>query len=423
MKRLFVVILFALAVAGAWSQTLTLMGNGVFKVSEAEAQFRYKDGLFEEIVARFATDNKIKVNIVNRDVSKGSLTFDTMLAAGTPPDVWWDAGSYMINYMKPEYALPMQKYMDLKDYNKGLLDAWTINGNVYCVPLVNIATGMAVNLSMLKQVGYTLPEVEGWTTEEFLKVGAKLKAIGIPATMIMGKGGINSWTVVWLYSFGGALFAPGDFSKTTINTPQAIAGLNYMKTLIDRGYTPPPLEINDDDGVERFTTNQVFSCMLQNGHSDPTFPEQVKQGKIDKIPDYSFIEFPHAVGRQHTPVSGYQTVVLAHKNANENTNKLIGKLVAAITNRETQWYFATVSGGFPTINGFAPDVGAAQMPTYKAIANLAKAGGIYKAWPDGPKGQEFRRIWNTLSEQWLLGKLTAAQFLAQVETEGNKVLK
>ena len=423
MRKLFIVILFVLAVAGAWAQTLTIMGNGVVKVTEAEAQFRYKNGLFEEIAARFAADNKVKVNIVNRDVSKGSLTFDTMLAAGNPPDVWWDAGMYFANYMKPEYALPLQKYMDLKDFNKGLIDAWTRDGNVYVIPLVNIATGMAVNLDMAKRVGYTMPPVEGWTTDEFLKLGAKLKAVGIPATMIQGKGGINSWTVVWLYSFGASMFAPGDFSKTTINSPQALDGLAYIKKLADMGYTPPPLEINDDDGVEMFTTNKVFSCMMQNGHTDPTFPEQVKQGKIAAVPDYTFVEFPHAPGRSHTPVSGYQTGVLARKNARESTNKLLGKLVAALTGREVQYYFATVTGGFPTINGFAPDWGAAGLPTYKAIAKLAGDAGIYKAWPDGPKGAEFRRIWNTLSQEWLLGKLTASQFLAMVETEGNKVLR
>jgi ABC-type glycerol-3-phosphate transport system substrate-binding protein len=416
------VLLVALVVAGAWSQTLTFMTNGVSRVSDAEAQFRYKNGVLEEIIARFAVANKIKVNVVTRDVSKGSLTFDAMLAAGNPPDVWMDAGSYMVNYMNDDYALQLEKYLNLKDYDANLLALWTVNGHVYCIPFQNIATGMAVNLDMLKQIGYTLPELAKWTTDEFLSLAAKLKDAGIPATMIMGKGGMNSWTNVWLQAFGAAMFKPGDFSRVTVNSPQALTALAYIKRLADNGYCPPPLEVNDDDGVEMFTTNKVFSCLMQNGHADGWFPEQVKAKKIAVEPDYTFIEFPHAAGRAHTPVSGYQTVVLTHKSKSEATNKLVAALALEVSGREAQFQYCTTAGGFPTIKGFVPETGTAAKPSYKAIAKLANEAGVYKDWPDGPKGLEVRRVWYTLSEQWLRGKSTDAVFLSQFETEANAVL-
>ena len=62
------------------------------------------------------------------------------------------------------------------------------------------------------------------------------------------------------------------------------------------------------------------------------------------------------------------------------------------------------------------------MPSYKAIANLAATAGVYKQWPDGPKGMEARRLWYSLTEQWLRGRLTTRALLAQFETEANKIL-
>lgn len=423
MKRFAFCVLALMAVAMGWSQTLTLMGNGIVKFAAGEDQFRGAPGAIEKIANDFMVKHPgVKVNFVYRDVSKGSLTFDAMLAAGNPPDIWIDAGSYMPNYLNDNYALRLEQYLDLREYQQNLIDLWTRNGHVYAIPLVNIATGMAVNLDMLKKVDYTLPPVAQWTTTEFLSLAAKLKAVGIPATMIMGKGGLNGWTDVWLYAFGAAMFKPGDYSKVTINTPQALAALDFIRTVVDKGYTPPALEVNDDDGVEMFTTEKVWSCMMQNGHTDPTIPEQVRQGKIPRVFDYTFIEFPHAPGLSHAPVYAYQTVAIAHKSKSEATNKLIAELTGMVTGREAQWYYATLSGGFPTIKGFAPDQGMAALPTYKAIAELARTAGVYQEWPLGPQGQEIRRIWYTYSEQWLRGRIDSRALLSRFEADANKVL-
>lgn len=430
MKRvLFVVCLALMVVAMGWTQTLTLMNNGIVKFSAGEDQIRPYVGVIEMLAAKFeAAHPGVKVNMVYRDVSKGSLTFDAMLAAGTPPDVWIDAGGYMPDYMTDNYALRLDQYVDTSIYRQDLLELWKRTGSdgkqyVYCLPLVNIALGMAINTDMLAQVGYTLPSLEKWTTTEFLALAAKLKAVGIPATAIQGEGGLNGWTDYWLYAHGAAMFKNGDYTKTAINSPEARAALAFIKAVIDNGYTTPPLETNDDDAVELFTVGKLFSSAMQNGHTDYWIPEQAKQGKIPRVFGYTFVEFPHAPGMAHAPVSGYQTVVIAHKNKNEAINKLAAELAALVAGKESQWYYSTITGGFPTIKGFSPDIGTAAYPSYKAIAALSATAGTYKEWPDGPKGKEAQRIWKTLSEQWLRGKLTADALLAQFEREANKILK
>lgn len=422
MRRVLILLLMVLAVAG-WSQTLTFMDNGVAKFSTGEDQFRGPD-VMGYIVANWAAKRPgVRVNIVHRDVSRGSLTFDAMLAAGNPPDVWMDATGYFPAYMNDNYALRLNEYLDLSRYRPDLLALGTRNGHVYTVPLANIATGMAVNLDMLKQIGYTLPPLERWTTTEFLALAQRLKVAGIPATIIQGKEGMNSWTDIWLYAHGAEFFRAGDYSRVTINSPEAVAGLEYIKTIIDRGYTPPPLEYNDDDLVEMFTTGKVFAGMMQNGHVTGWIPQQIAQGKLAKAFDFTFIEFPHSPGRSHTPVSGYQTAVIAKKSNMESRNQLVASLLGEVVGMEAQWYWATITGGFPTLMNFAPDIGTAADPAYKAIAGLAATAGVYKQWPDGPQGQEVRRIWRSLSEQWLRGRLTSRALLTQFESEANRILR
>ena len=422
MKRILFLLLLVLAVTG-WSQTFTFMDNGVAKFAAGEDQFRGPDVLGYIINNWAARHPGVRVNIVHRDVSRGSLTFDAMLAAGNPPDVWLDATGYFPAYMNDNYALQLEKYLDLSRYRPDLLALGTRNGHVYTVPLANIATGMAVNLDMLKQIGYTMPPLERWTTTEYLNLAQRLKVAGIPATIIQGKEGLNGWTDIWLYAHGAEFFRAGDYSRTTINSPEAVAGLTYIKTIIDRGYTPAPLEHNDDDLVELFTTAKVFSGMMQNGHITGWIPQQLAAGKLAKAFDFTFVEFPHVPGRSHTPVSGYQAAAIAHKSNLESRNQLVASLLGEVVGMEAQWYWSTITGGFPTLMNFAPDIGTAADPAYKAIAGLAATAGVYKQWPDGPQGQEVRRLWRSLSEQWLRGRLTSQALLSQFEAEANRILR
>ena len=161
---------------------------------------------------------------------------------------------------------------------------------------------------------------------------------------------------------------------------------------------------------------------MQNGHVDPLFPVQLAKGLIDEIPEYTFVEFPHGPGVEHAPVSGYQTLVSAHTSGDPAKDALIAELLFDIAGEEVQYYYAIVSGGFPTIKGLAPSIGMAATPSYKAIAGLAATAGVYKQWPDGAAKNAARRPWERLSEQWLLGKITAQELLDQYEAEANAAL-
>lgn len=432
-KTICIIALFVLAIfawaggAGEKQETikLLLVNTGNTPWPEGWEKEGGYNSFQEKIIGDFMQKNpNIQVTMIARDVTQGSLTVDALMAKGTPPDVWLDAAGYFRKYLNADYALPLEKYMDVNAYQKHLVDVYTRDGHVYALPMSNVATGMAINLDMLKKIGYVLPAQKDWTTEEFVRLSEKLKAAKTPSTMVMTQQGLISWNLVWLYAFGAELYRNQDYSKVTINTPEAQAGLEYMKMLVDKGYAwPYPNEVNDDMGVDLFTTGKVFSCMLQNGHTDYWIPEQIKNGTLEKEFEMTFIEFPHAPGRAHTPVYGYQAAVIAHRSDNEARNLAVIELFKTQVGPEYQYYVCTTQGGFPTLKDFEiPNKGTSAKPSYKAIAALAPTAGLMDLGGLALRASEVNAAWKIPVQEFMDGKITAREVLDRFEDEAKKIL-
>jgi len=421
------VLLFAVMAAVTWAapMEITVMTNGVSGWLPDE-DFRGYPGVREKIAAEFMESHPgVKVTILYRDVKQGSMTVDALMAAGTPPDIWMDAGGYFKKYMNEDYALPMEKYVDLSKFHEYLLKPYNFGGHQYALPWSNVMGGFAVNATMLADVGYTLPEVDKWTTDEFMKLGALLKAKKIPLSMAMFKGGMNDWTFYFLRAFGAEMydFAKNDYSKVTINTPAALAGLEYLKKFIAAGYAyPNPVEVNDDAGVDLFTTGKVASCVMQDGHVAYWVPQQIATGKLKSQFVTRFVTFPHAPGLPPVKIFGYQSLLVAHKNKDEAKNKLIGELATLFTGREHTWNNSGVACGFSVLKDYEPSIGWAATDMHKDIAKLGQTIGLLPADASGDKGKEVTRLWGTMTEQWIRGKVTSKTLLTNFEKQANAIL-
>ena len=422
------VLLFAVMAAVTWAAPMKLiwMATGPVKFVAGQDTGGY-DSLDAKLCADFEKANPgVKVQVMYRDVTQGMLTFQTLLAAGTPPDVWIEAAGNANPYLHDAYAINFGQYMtktQLAVYRPESIGPYIRNGNYYALPQSQVAGGFAVNLDMLAAIGEKLPSQAAWTTDEFYRIAKKLKANGIPALVFFTKNGFSGWDQLWLSAFGASMYKNKDYSKTTINSPEAVKALNWMKKLVDEGLVAaPPNEMTDDDSIELFTTGKLFSGIMQNGHSDYWFPEQAKQGKISKVPEYTFVELPHAPGLKHAPTFGYQAIVVAHRSGNEAKNKMVVKLALVAAGKDYIYNNCVMNGGFSPRTDLEPKEGAAAKPSYAAIAALAKVAGLQDLNPFGPRSSEVSALWKEPIQAFFNGEVKAEKLLADFEVAANEVL-
>ncbi len=126
------------------------------------------------------------------------------------------------------------------DIDPNMLEKVKFDGHVYAIPEEwnNVVTHFNTNL--LEEAGLSLPD-ENWTKEEFLEYCEKLT---------VEKDGVKQYGCVlpdgyfaveaWLYNFGAA-YMNDDFTRSTINSPEAVEAFQLMQDLIyEYGYAPIP---------------------------------------------------------------------------------------------------------------------------------------------------------------------------------------
>jgi len=434
MKRLFTVLVVLAMVAGisfAAGQKETVKTYKLsYEVSGDEDWFEdigrpegWKGKVREwQIEEYMRTHPDVNITLIIRDVSQGSMTLDSLMAAGKPPDMCMDASWLFAKYLVPEFALPLEKYMDLSKFQENLLELYTRNGHVYAIPQNNVTIGFAVNLDMLDKIGYPLPAQPAWTWDEFDRLSEKLKSEEINSTVIMTQAGLFSWNQMWAQSAGGTMFENNDYSKVTMNTPEYAEGLRYMKSLVDRGYADPrPNECNDDTGIENFAAGKIFGCTLQTGHVFGWVPQMIASGALEKEFKYTFLEVPHSPKVKNAAIDGYHSIVIAHNSKDEERNKVVANFVEFIFSDE--WLrIDSCQGIVPTVKGFIPKEGRGAFPSNLEMLKLAQSAPPMDTGRLLPQRRAIYRAWTPFVHDFMNGKISAEELLDILEAEANKLL-
>lgn len=385
----------------------------------------YEGGAFSYIADSYMAEHpNVKLNLMIRDVAKGTMTPDSLMAAGTPPDVWMDANSQFAKYLGPHYALPMEQYVDTSIYQDALVQAFTRDGHVYALPQMNIPVGLAINLKMAREIGYALPSQKEWTTDEYMRLGAKLKSAGKYLNIAMTGGAAWSWNLMWNSAFGGTMFENQDYSKTTINSKGSALGMEYIKSWVTLGYAPPhPNEQIDDRGIEGFAQDRLFSCTLQTGHVIHWMRQAVDAGLIDGPFEYTFMEAPHDPDYvEHSGYDCYQWITVAHKSDSEDRNKVVADWANYLT-KEATYISAVLSGDIPTLKEIdRPLIGEFAKPSVQALLKVAREAPPLDSGRQLTQRREIFKAWEAPIQAFMNDKMTVEEALVIMERETNRLL-
>jgi multiple sugar transport system substrate-binding protein len=236
------------------------------------------------------------------------------------PDVLflWPTPSYAAERVLENLQPYIEKSgYNLDDYWPYLLDSARYNGAVYGLPRDIEAHALYYNKKLFDEAGVTYPTDE-WTWDDLLAAAEKLTkkdASGRVTQYALGMEG-GKWPI-WVGQAGGIvlddLINP---SKCTLNTPEAMTGLQFFYDLMDKGYAIRSATMSQQGGdAGVFQAGQV-AMIIQNSSRVPTF-------NADANLDYDVAAVPIPKGGQRWDMNGGAAWVMS----------------AGADNKEAAWEF------------------------------------------------------------------------------------
>jgi multiple sugar transport system substrate-binding protein len=206
----------------------------IYPINEA-----IEDTYWEPMVEDFKQDYPdVDVEVVVQPWDNRDEQLTTAIAGGEGPDV-----VYLIPDQIPQYAgtgaladVSDVVESDREEFLPNALDALTYEDTLYGVPLLMSVTSVIANKQVLADAGIDAPPA---TWDEALDDAAKLKQAGYYLTEYDASAvsTLNQTFYPFLWQAGGSVISE-DGSEATINSPEGVRALEYIKTLVDEGYVP-----------------------------------------------------------------------------------------------------------------------------------------------------------------------------------------
>ena len=291
----------------------------------------------------------------------------TQIAAGTIPDIIvWDNSAPVGQYVQQGTVLGLNKLVasagvNLKVDPAALVNAWTIHGNLYGIPLDLQDSAYVYNLGMLKSAGITtLPTSMQQVAADAVAVHTKTGKAGL--TILDNLFHLTQY----ILAFGGGW----NWGKT-IDSSANVAGIQFLVNLFKDHAAVLPDQVGASwDGVAVADNNAAMSDggPWYVGFMAATAPKV----------SYTLAPIPTSTGKQFVVTYGGSYSIMAHSPDPAADIKLIKYL----TDAAAEHYVAT-----DTAFGFVPartqyiNLYRQMTPKYKNITNAVLSSGLTLSYP------------------------------------------
>ena len=350
--------------------------SNIVNVQGYEDRTKNPGDFFKVIGEEFTKENpniQVDVTVLNVASSGNTQQLDVDIASGDIPDVYVDDSSrtskYMGRGMGEDISADITK--DRTDFIKGMIPD---SGPVYELPLGFNPYIIAVNKSIFEKAGALdlLPKADSreWTIDEFLKA---LKAVSNPPTTY----GTILWaktvsgdrcTLGFLWGFGARFFKTGDYSKTTLNSPEGLKGVSFLNQLVKDGLAvPAPAALTDDDMWAMWQKQQIA---LTGGYSYlvTLAKDSIAKGMSSAPFDVYFVNYPHDQGQPNTPICCGINSVCIFKQADATKRAASIKLLEYISSGEWDFDYINKMAIYPARKSVQPLMSLSEED--KALLNL-----------------------------------------------------
>jgi ABC-type glycerol-3-phosphate transport system substrate-binding protein len=417
MKKILSVLAILALAFSLNAQKITFLHGG-------DIEFANGDSLFRHALAQLKKDfPSVEVDMMKVDLSSGStMTMDALLAAGRAPNVYMDFIGRVSKYLVPEYALDLKANVrDIGKYLPSALAPYTRGGHVLGLPSPGGAQGMAINLDLMKEIGFEVKP--DWMISDFLRMaelvkkhyGGKKWATGMFAANQSGDYLINNWFA----AFGAQFYTGGNYGKTAIAQTGGEKVYAFFQTLASKGYIPPgAATLTDDDYVIQWAKGDIAATAFFPGWTDPYFKTVIDQGLIQKPFNYKFVAFPRIDGGKAVPTYISSAAFVVRKTGTA-VDQVAARLVEYLNDAYNQGNQAIAQKTVPNRSDVKVESKDARFLETVAIA---KFNGIFDVGLTIPTFSAIRATGYPILQKVLNLQITPGQAIKEYEAKINEAI-
>ena len=276
------------------------------------------------------------------------------LAGGTPPDLFYVDASKFAGLVKANALAAYGDQMPNKDdFYPNLLQSFTSDGKVYCVPKDFSTLALEINTDMWKKAGLTEADYPQ-TWDQLDAVAKKLTTGGV--TGLVFNDTLDRVDAFMRQAGGSLLNAEG--TAFTADSPQNLTGLQFVQKMAREGVLKFPKQVDTGWGGEAMGKNKAAMAIEGNW-----FVGGVK----NDYPNLKYAVVPLPKGSQQATLSFTNCWGIAAKSKNQAAAI---DLVKYLTSTDQQIQFAKAFGVMPSVKSASTQF-SQQFPDQKAFVDGA----------------------------------------------------
>jgi multiple sugar transport system substrate-binding protein len=340
------------------------------------------------------------IQVTLNQVPDYDTTLQKSLAGGEPPDVFYVDSFRFLDLVRADALMPIgEQLTDVDDFYPALRNAFTTNGQFYCPPKDFSTLALQINTEMFEAAGLSAPT----TWEEMRAAAEKLTKDGVFGVVVPAD--FARW-IAFLYGAGGSV-TDDEFTKMTINSPEAEAALKFYTDLYLDGFAKTPADLGVGWSGEAFGKGLV-AMAFEGNWIEPYLKDQFPDLK------HKAVELPAGPAGKATMAF---TVCYAVPMKAKNPEAAI-KFVDYLTGAEGMKAWTDLGLAMPT-RASLREGWLAKFPELEPYLNGAE---YARKWQFVPG---FQAVLDKVNEQLSLvmgENQTVKGALAEIERVGNEVL-
>jgi multiple sugar transport system substrate-binding protein len=382
--------------------------SGKKEISFVAAQYsNATEPFLKKVIDEFEKANpdiKVNLQVVGWDVLEQKV--NTMVSTNQTPDIL-NLNHYAA-FAGDDLLLPLDKVISpqLKaKFYDSFYKAGELDGKAYGLPLLASIRGLYYNKDLFDQAGIKAPP-KTWEelrqTAKTIKVKTGVDGFGVPMTSFEGQ----AYFSYFIWGNGGDWKKDG---KWTLNSPENVAGLQFLTDLVQKDKTtnPQPTAINRDELQKVFGAGKVGMMITAN-----FLPTILKKD----APNLKYGVAPIPINEGKQPFNlGVEDFLMVFKTTKQP--EAVGKFLDFLYDDKRYEEFMKSEGMLPATKAVGDSMSKQDPVTAQFISQLP----IAKFYPlTDPKFTEMRLESIKAVQQALLGQKSPKEALDELQKKAEQ---